>query len=733
MSSTSRLLALSLAAALAAGCAGRPHRPTTPPAAAPLPEAELSSALHRYLGLALEDPARAALRARLVASIAQTSSAAIEAKDYDAVVDHIARITDLLTPSDFASGHLPRALEPLACFLLREGDRRGDEGRVLAALLILEVLHPEDQSYPRRYRELATWGREARSTIANPLERYGQLLDVWETHADLTPREDVLDTLARLHVERRDAVLAALGPRAESGGGARIAARIEGVTPIDVAAVYLQRGELGEAIAHVEGIADGGETAARLLFLLRGARGRSDAAAGALFDIAQGFRGPRPEVSEGVCRLGLRRFPRDPRFPICLARVAAADERYPDATEWYSQAIALSPGELESYDEALDALRQFIARGLFDTDATRGRALVTQARHILAERQARFPAAPESPLSDGQLDALEGAIDMNAGEPAKARRWFETAVRDQPNPAVLEQLGILLERLGEPAKAAARYREMLDQLPAGSPRTWVARAEGLEHLGDALEAAGDHAQARGAYREALASWDAHRAAARGKGLASLELHRGRLLDQLGKHDEAVAAFHASIVAAPRWRETYSGVLSYLVVRTPPDLVLATDVFRRALLGATLKPEWKVYFALWVQLIAARADRPTPPEVRSLLERMAGSSAWWGHLASLGAGALSYDAVRAHASDRGERTEADFYDGAAKLRAGDVTGARARFEAVLASGMVGFYEYIMAQALLPQLRPAATAASPPPPGAAPPARCPSCPAATEGRR
>lgn len=51
-----------------------------------------------------------------------------------------------------------------------------------------------------------------------------------------------------------------------------------------------------------------------------------------------------------------------------------------------------------------------------------------------------------------------------------------------------------------------------------------------------------------------------------------------------------------------------------------------------------------------------------------------------------------------ASTRGQQAEANFYEGARLWRANDEAGARARFAAVLATQMVGHFEYAMAQEL-----------------------------------
>jgi hypothetical protein len=121
--------------------------------------------------------------------------------------------------------------------------------------------------------------------------------------------------------------------------------------------------------------------------------------------------------------------------------------------------------------------------------------------------------------------------------------------------------------------------------------------------------------------------------------------------------------------------------------------------RRAERQLTLDPEWKTYFGLWVKAIAARGKTQAPEDVDRLLARLARSDAWWGHLAQLGIGSVDYATLSGLAKTRGEHAEADFYEGVRRLGTGDIVGVRELLKRVLASRMVGFYEYQMAQELL----------------------------------
>jgi hypothetical protein len=143
---------------------------------------------------------------------------------------------------------------------------------------------------------------------------------------------------------------------------------------------------------------------------------------------------------------------------------------------------------------------------------------------------------------------------------------------------------------------------------------------------------------------------------------------------------------------------YATILSHLV-SAKPNYDLASMVWHRSQLQLSLPPEWKVYFTLWIQFIAARAGQPPAEEHVELLRRLGGSSSWWGKLASFGAGEIDYEGLLSVASSLGERTEAIYYEGTRRFAAGDPDGAFEQFQRVLDTNMVSFYEFEMARQLL----------------------------------
>jgi tetratricopeptide (TPR) repeat protein len=382
------------------------------------------------------------------------------------------------------------------------------------------------------------------------------------------------------------------------------------------------------------------------------------------------------------------------------------------AAGWYAEAVRLAPDVRQVYDEALGRIAQLMEDGLAQIDVAQSRAIAHHALRILQERTRRWPRTHAAVARDALLLEIARA-EMLHGNVTEARQRLEQSLAARETRDGHQELGLLLERLGEPRDAAHHYRRALDMSNDGGAEGRANRAEIQERLGDTYRASGEEQQAQRMYRQALSIWDELVDDTNGARTSVVQVRRGVLLSRLGQQTQATEAFSAAIEAAPSWREPYATILSHLVVSGSPDIELAQTVLRRAQYQLTLEPEWKVYFALWVQTIAARASAQPEGEVTHVFSDLAHGDSWSARLAAFGRGELAYPALAQAAHSRGERAEAHFYEGARLLGAGDTTGARRHFEEVMQSGMVSFYEYAMAQELLASLpRPATGQAAAP---------------------
>ena len=705
MNRTSRVVSTGLLALALVACgAGAGSGRSTTAIGASLPEAvtsaNLAEMLRVYHSLPEDEEVRQVLRERLLAYYAQNDDQ-LETMDLEALGEHLGAMTDLFIPRELAEGPIPRPLIPVAEALVRRGNPRGDEARVMAGLLVLQLAGRDDAA--GKYRIVAEWGEDARRDLPTGMQRYTELIDIWEDHAVLTPAPTVLHTLASLHVARRDSVMEALqeGPQMVLQLGS-LPTQIRRVAPLDVAAVYLREGLIDGAIEAVRGMGADGETEARLILVLDQARDEDDGA-DALVELSEAYREVKADVSIGICRLGLRRYPEDPRFPTCLARIAAAERDVNDATAWYARAIDLAPDLQALYDEALTQLDELLEVGTLRQDAATARQLADRAERLLDERHRRWPGA-EPPIARGRIELLVGSAEMQAGNASEARRRLQASIAAEETPNALTQLGTLELRSGDAEAATRHFRRALDLA-----QSRIERAEVLERLGDAFASAGNADQSRRMYLQALQIWD-QTAAELGQQpearmlMARLQTRRGVILDATGDRERALQAFRSAINAEPRLHETYATILSHLVTAAP-DLEFAHEIFRMSQRQLTLAPEWKVYFALWVRAIAARAAGAAESDVDTVLREQSDGSGWSGQLARFGAGTLGYQQLLEAADAEGQRTEAHFYEGV-RLMETDPAAARAAFERVLQTEMVSFYEFAMAQALLRQLDPSA---------------------------
>ena len=689
---------LSAACATQSGAVTKPVTRIMPPVTV-ITDASYPDAVRSFERLPAQAKERADLRDRLAAHWVQKADTAISADKYADVVNALSEISLLYAPHEWGSGGISGGLERSAQYLVKKGSPRGDEARVLSGLLILKLLHSDRPEHAEQYAQLVHWGFDARADMSGPLERFEGLVEAWEEHARLTPTPEVLATLVKLYVERRDALVKLFQSSEEQ---VPLSASVfQGVqrTALNVAAVFLRYGDTASALAQVKALGLSGGLEERLADMLEATRDEGNTGAGALLDLSRAFMEiGRNDVARGLCVEGLRSRRDDPRFPQCLARIAATESDFGGALAWYADAIALVPEERALYDEILEVLNGLIEQGTFSThNAASTRALATRATEILKERMRRWPDTPP-PVSPEELYAAIGMLEMNAGGAKQAEESFRESLQRRATAPAALQYGLLLERTGRAREALEQYRAALALLPANEPEIDRQRAELHEHIADAERLAGLRDEAQKSYEQALALWDGVLPNLKQRRGGTAQLRRGIVLGRLARFEEAKEAFERAMDAAPSARETYATILAFLVVNTP-DTNFGQYVFRTAKNQLGLEPEWRVYFALWLRMIAGRTGQTIDGEITSALDAPPGAEGWWAKLARFGAGRLNYDALLEETTGVGERAEAYFYEGGRRLAQGDEAGARQMFAKVIETQMVNFYEYAMAQELL----------------------------------
>jgi len=411
----------------------------------------------------------------------------------------------------------------------------------------------------------------------------------------------------------------------------------------------------------------------------------------------------RTDVAEAMCRVGVRMHPADARFPLCLAHLTSGQGDLGEGTAWYREAVRLAPDDRAVYDEALTQLSHSLEVSAFDDSASgvgQMRQIGRDAEAILAERTTRWPNEPAE-VTLAALRFSVGRAEMAAGNLVEARASLQASLADAPTRPALEELASISMRTGDAAGAVTLLSDALGRLTQQGRDGQLERAAILETLGDAQRLAGHESEAQTAYRQALEIYRPLSDTDDETQAAAIHVRLGTLVRRLGERGASDREYRLAMQSSPEWREPFAEILAHLVI-DGPDHALADETFRAARMGSHLADEWKVYFALWVQLIAYLGDHGTSDEAERLLSEQAGGSGWHAQLAAIGAGTTTYEQALAAAGTAGQRGEAHFYAGARALAHGDAATARTAFRAALATNMVSYFEFVMAEELLATL-------------------------------
>jgi len=125
-----------------------------------------------------------------------------------------------------------------------------------------------------------------------------------------------------------------------------------------------------------------------------------------------------------------------------------------------------------------------------------------------------------------------------------------------------------------------------------------------------------------------------------------------------------------------------------------ELSEALDAYHRALGRSEVTDYLKVYCSLWIIDLAQRAGQPEDPLALAYL-RAADGGKWFDDLARWSTGRQTEAELIKHADTPGKRAEASFYRGLKAQLAGHPDEAKALWKEVLATDMMGFFEFDMA--------------------------------------
>jgi tetratricopeptide (TPR) repeat protein len=712
-----RILVWSWAVVAACGCAGAPPQIAQKPATAErgddvlaydVPAAisagERGTWEARLFLLADGAEKRLALRDRLAESIAASFEATPESKPAKRLELFKEGLT-LNAPADFRSGDVAQALAPAAQWVVARYERRGDEVVVLASLKYLALVDPKDLRYHERFLSLAEWSEGVRRTVSDPLESASSIADLYMRVARLVPDDEICERTANQLV----AWNAAYAARIEAAGSemwslSPFALREAEKIPIFVAYLFFINGDVTRArpwfgrlksdfraMNAFESLLDGisrGEDVGDAYFALAQLFGSYDADSGQ-FSVGD------PQAGLRACILARRLGEKNPRYPLCIGQFFELIDRPENAVPFYVETARMSPDE-STYMGVAARIRFALSR-VHMLERSREAAGVIEIADGFVEDILKLKDVEDKSLYQvtAELLRLSGEVEYADGRIEKAAAHFTKASEVWPGDVgAVFRLAEIREMRGE-ADAALELLDAAIERARGAGGAdaayWPGRAHQLR--GEIREGKGDEAGAAEDYRAALAVWE--------KGDLPLDyaaegaLRRGLALDRLGDTAGSLEWIRRSIGLDPENRATYGAAFSFLFERQ--RLEAAEELFQIAFNQDRIGSMWKIYFALWVDGLARRQGK-TVELARNYLAHADGDT-WQDDLARFASARIGADELRKRAQNDGQRVEADFYVGLSLLGEGKPELARPLFEKVIASDMMGFFEYPMARALL----------------------------------
>ncbi|MFH0899852.1 MAG: tetratricopeptide repeat protein, partial [Pseudomonadota bacterium] len=379
----------------------------------------------------------------------------------------------------------------------------------------------------------------------------------------------------------------------------------------------------------------------------------------------------------------------------CAAEAAAQLGDLPRAIRELESASQLAPDDLD-VAELLLRLYSMELADLANAERLDGAIalLATVEKHADRIRQ-RWGTRESIESLVSRAYSMLGEGYYNAGEIARAAAFFERAKSlGLPAADALEKLATIELKRGNAAQAVRGFRNAV-KVPRTNPlEDKSERAHLLRLLGEALAKSGDAKSAIDAWHEALGVFGQVLRQRRlpGHQRAYLLTEKARVLYNLGRRDEARIAFEQAVDTNQDDAGVYTNMIAFLLARGHFEPAL--DAYHRALGRATVTEYFKVYTALWVVHFARIRGKTPDPLASGYLASRTGKQ-WYCMLARFAVGSLGYDELLGMADTRGKRAEAFFYQAMTHLARGERRQAKKFLRLVVATDMLGFFEYDMA--------------------------------------
>lgn len=691
--------------------------------------------------------------------------ASLQREDADEAYDHFIRALPLFDWNDLQEPSRPPTqpgLLEVAQQIDRLFSKRGAHPQVVTAHMVQRTLRPDDAAVYQRYKILCDWLRNQSDQVQNMMRGRGRSLGSLLAEPPATLSSD-LEAAYRLFPSwagRRDLVELYRAEAMAPPDGKRnpreflqslsASLRRKGVIngpAFKIARLFLRVSQPQQALAEMRKLPRRSGEEGRLQDLLADTLASSESSDERMLGavkMAMGLaQNPEDaEVSLQICRDAAVRAPKLVPAEMCVAELAIALEHKGLARRSLERARDIAPDDKAIWERLGALYIDHLSDLVTDERLAEIEAALAKIDSFYQSLRQKFPDGNAGP---GMALALAevGRGFYNAGRVDEARKYLERSVGVKPNSQALELLGLLNLRRGraqpavsmlEQARAVQLAAQHLDPLQRSFYHARIGRfiAEAHDQLPGGARTAAEVRKA------SLVRFDQLVVSGKlaGERLGEAELERGKMLYQGGDREAAILALHKAADAVSAGDDDKGGQgrgqgqlladeLAFLVQRG--ELELSLEIYHRALQHPRLGDSLKVYCSLWINDLLERAGRPADPQALAFLRGLLGSASpggrWHTELARWATGGLNDAELLKRADTAGKVAEANFYVSMARLRAGDRAQAEALWRKVLASNMVGFFEFEMAGSYLARhgaptspVLPAKTAKAPLRPGA-----------------
>ena len=643
-----------------------------------------------------DHPNRRLLRDRIAESTAREFNA-VEKTKIQARLALFEEGMHLHEPSDFSEGMTAEALVPLAVWAADTFAERGDEAVVLAALRFLMAADPDNATYEERYLELLEWSQSVRETIVDRLQRTTSLIDMFTQMIELVPDLEVARKLASIHLERYNLVQSVFkgGGDYEMSDPRQIVFHGRAVQnmPLNIIHIFFLVGDTSLARGYLEDlVADGSLSVGYLEMLDRIALGEDLADAYTSLAGSLVYFDPRAALKAYI--LARRAAPTEYRLSMNIGLLFDELACSECAVDFYVETVSLNPTE-DVTTKVFSLINRSLERLHFAENTAASERVIRLADKLIVDALVEFPDEDsELRASVAALLYTMGEIEFDDGRPADAERHFTLSNEAQSNvPALikLQELFFLMEKF-QPAMQV--MTQALDVDIEGSQGEGYLMALILEKQADILHAEGRDKEADSLYRDALGLFE--NGGELMEGAPSAAVQRGFILHRLGDTEESQAAFRLAIRLDPDRAETYGTLISFLTMEG--RLEDAVEIYRLAYNQDRIKGMWKIYYSLWVEGLARRTGKGSVPLAKGYLDSSDGDT-WQDHLAKFFVKKISLGELRKSATNLGQRVETDYYGAVLALSDGRRDEAEQLLDKVIASELLGFFEYRMARDIL----------------------------------